>query len=352
MTFFWSPVAQVRANIPAILDRPRHRSLLPRRSFRTASAIAALVCWAASGNATIIERIVAVVGEQAILLSELRDRAKPFLLRMEQQATDDAQRAAATSELYRRLVQRLVEEQLEQKAANRSNITVTPREIDDALTRIAQQNGVSVQRIMDEALSSGLTEQSYRQELRRQLLETKMLNLRIQGRLRVTDDDVRGAYQRLVIDERKQLGFRAAWIRIAAPHSLSANDLKDRRTQADRVVAAARRGEDFAVLAHRYSEDASTRSQGGALGQLKPGQLPAALDAVALSLDVGEVSEPVRSGTDFVILKLVSRDDSQLPPYEDARDELSQRVYMEKMNKARTHWIDGLRRQTHVEVRL
>jgi peptidyl-prolyl cis-trans isomerase SurA len=205
---------------------------------------------------------------------------------------------------------------------------------------------------MDEALSSGLTEQSYRQELRRQLLETKMLNLRIQGRLRVTDDDVRGAYQRLVMDERKQLGFRVAWIRIAAPHSLSPDELKVRRTEADRIVTAARRGEDFAVLARRYSEDTSTRSLGGALGQLKPGQLPAALDAVALSLDAGEISEPVRSGTDFVILKLVSRDDSQLPPYEDARDELSQRVYMEKMNKARSHWIDGLRRQTHVEVRL
>jgi len=271
---------------------------------------------------------------------------------MEQQPTDEAQRAAATSELYRRLVQRLVEEELEQKAANRSNITVTPREIDDALTRIAQQNGVGVQRIMDEALSSGLTEQGYRQELRRQLLETKMLNLRIQGRLRVTDDDVRGAYQRLVVDERKQLGFRAAWIRISAPHSLSEKALRERRALADRIVAAARRGEDFAVLARRYSEDASTRSQGGSLGQLKPGQLPASLDAVALSLDPGSVSEPVRSGTDFVILKLVSRDDSQLPPYEEARDELSQRVYMEKMNKARSHWIDGLRRQTHVEVRL
>lgn len=295
---------------------------------------------------------MAVVGEQAILLSELRDRARPFLLRMEQQPTDQAQRAAATSELYRRLVQRLVEEELEQKAANRSNITVTPREIDEALQRIAQQNGVAVSRIMDEAISSGLTEQSYRQELRRQLLETKMLNLRIQGRMRVTEDDTRGAYQRLVVDERKTLGFGAAWIRISAPHSSSAAELKDHRAEAERIVTAARRGEDFAVLARRYSEDTGTRAQGGSLGQLKPGQLPAALDAVALSLDVGEISEPVRSGNDFVILKLVSRDESQLPAYDEARDELSNRVYMEKMNKARTHWIDGLRRQTHVEVRL
>ena len=85
---------------------------------------------------------------------------------------------------------------------------------------------------------------------------------------------------------------------------------------------------------------------------MKPGQLPPALDAVVLSLDAGGISEPVRQGDDFVILKLLSRDDSQLPAFEDARDELGQRVYMDKMSKARHHWIEGLRRQTHVEVRL
>src|SRR5262249_18597641 len=141
---------------------------------------------------------------------------------------------------------------------------------------------------------------------RRQLLETKLLSLRIQGRLRVTEEDVRGAYQRLVVDERRQLGFRAALIRISAPHSLSPGELKDRRDQADRVVAAARRGEDFTLLARKYSDDTSTRSQGGQLGQLKPGQLPAALDAVVFSLESGAISEPVRHGNDFVILKLVS----------------------------------------------
>jgi peptidyl-prolyl cis-trans isomerase SurA len=323
-----------------------------RRARRTIPLGLFFLFWACTGHATVIERIVAVVGEQAILLSELRDRAQPFLIRMEQQPTDAAQRAAATSELYRRLVQRLVEEELEQKAANRSNITVTPREIDDALSRIAQQNGVAVSRIIDEAQSSGMTEQTYRQELRRQLLETKLLNLRIQGRMRITDDDVRGAYQRLVLEERKQLAFRPAWIRISAPHSLSATELKKRRAEADRIVAAARRGEDFTLLARKFSEDNSTRAQGGALGQLKPGQLPPPLDAVAFSLEAGGVSEPVRQGNDFVILKIVSRDESQLPAYQDARDELSQRVYMEKMGKARSHWIDGLRRQTHVEVRL
>lgn len=305
-----------------------------------------------SASASVVERVVAVVGEQALLLSELRDRAKPFLLQLGQQAEDEAHRAAATSQLYARLLQRMVEDELEQKAANRANLNVTAAEIDDALKRIAAQNGVPIARVVEEATKSGLTEQSYRQELRRQLLEAKLLNLRIQGRLRVSEDDVKAAYQKLVIDERKQLGFRAAWIRIAAPRSLDAAALRTRRSEADRIVAEARAGSDFAALARRHSTDSNTRESGGFLGRMKPGQLPPALDTVALGLDSGSVSEPLRYGDDFVVLKIIGRDESQLPPFEEAKEELSQRVYLDKMNKARQHWMDGLRRQTHVEIRL
>jgi peptidyl-prolyl cis-trans isomerase SurA len=327
---------------------------LPGR-FRTALGALALtfaVTGAPDAGATVIERVVAVVGEQAVLLSQLRERARPFLQRMEQQSPDGAQRAAATSQLYGQLVQRLVEEELEQKAANRANISVTAREVDDALGRIAQQNQVTVDRVVEEATKSGMNEAAYRQEIRRQLLEAKLLNLRIQGRLRISEEDIRAAYQRLVTDERKNLGFELAWIRVSAPHSLSTSELKARRAEADRVVAAARRGDDFGLLAAKHSSDPRTAAQGGRLGKLKPGQLPPQLDAVVLTLDTGAVSEPMRDGDDFVILKVLSRDESQLPTFEDSKDELGQRVYMEKMNKARTHWINGLKRQTHVEVRL
>lgn len=322
------------------------------RSRAALAASVAALSLAAASQAAVVERVVAVVGEQAVLLSELKDRARPFVLRVEQQSPDGAQRAAATSQLYGQLVQRLVEEELEQKAANRANVTVTAREIDDALGRIATQNNVTVARVVEEAVKSGLTEPAYRQELRRQLLEAKLLNLRIQGRLRVTEDDVRAAYQRLVADERKQLGFRVAWIRISAPRTLHAGALKGRREAVDRIAARAHAGEDFGTLARLHSEDAATRRSGGILGKRKPGQLPAALDAVALSSDVGAVSEPIRDGDDFVILKLLGRDESQLPTLEDSREELGQRVYMDKMGKARQHWMEGLRRQTHVEVRL
>jgi peptidyl-prolyl cis-trans isomerase SurA len=306
----------------------------------------------ASASATVVERVVAVVGDRAILLSDVRERAKPFLVRIHQEVPAGAQRSAAISQTYKTLLERMVDEELEQRAANRSNIVVSAREVDEAISRIAAQNGLTIEQLITEATRSGLTESQYRSEVRRQVLEAKLLNLRIQGRIRVTEEDLRSAFRKIVVDERKKLAYRAAWIRIDASTGAARDELLRRRTLAERISEQARAGADFGALARAHSDDAATRDNGGLLGRLKPGQLHPTLDRLARTLEVGEVSTPLRVGDALFIMKVIERDESELPSFQDARGELSERVYLEKMSKARRHWLASLRRQTHVEVRL
>ncbi|HEY5961196.1 MAG TPA: peptidylprolyl isomerase, partial [Polyangiaceae bacterium] len=173
----------------------------------------------------------------------------------------------------------------------------------------------------------------------------RLLSLRVQGRVRVRDEDLRAAYMSIVLEERKKLGFEVAWIVIDGSTPNAAD-------QAEVLVQRARNGEPFGDLARQYSMDAPTRSRGGVLGRMNPGRLPMALDRAASRLEPGGVSSPVRIADRFVILKLTKRDESQLPEFEEARAELTERVYGEKMAKARRRWLDGLRVQTHVDVRL
>ena len=312
----------------------------------------AVLLSATAASATVVERVVAVVGERAILLSDLRERAAPFLLRIHDEVPAGAQRAAAISQTYKTLLERMVDEELEQRAANRSNTVVSAREVDDAIARIAAQNGLSVDQLVTEATRSGLTENQYRSEVRRQVLEAKLLNLRLQGRIRVTEEDLRSAYRKIVVDERRKLPFRAAWIRIDAPKGAARPELAEKQRLADSIAEQARGGADFGALARAHSDDAATRDAGGLLGRLRPGQLHPILDRVALGLEIGEVSTPVRAGDALFVLKLLEREESNLPTFGDSRAELAERVYLEKMAKARRHWLDSLRRQTHVEIRL
>ena len=302
-------------------------------------------------QATVIERVVAVVGERAILLSDLRERAQPFLVQIVTQVPNGAQRNAAISQLYKGLIEKLVDEELEQKAAIQAKVAVTPREIEEALARVAQQNNVSVERLFVEAKRTGMDEPSYREELRRQLLQTKLINVRLQGRIRVSDDDLRAAYQKLVMEEREKLSFRVAWVLVGVKQSAPPKEIAARRKLAETVSAQAQ-GSDFAALAARYSDDTTSRAAGGLLPATHLNELAPQLRRIVASLDTGATSAVITVPTGFAVLKLVEREESSLPTFDEARSELAQRVYLEKMTQARRSWLDNLRRQQHVEVRL
>lgn len=308
-----------------------------------------LTCLAASTlstdvAATVVERIVAVVGDRAILMSELRTRATPYMARAKE-LPSESHRAAAITQLHKQLIQQLVDEELISRAARRAKIIISEQDVTSALERVAKQNNISVERLLEEAHNSGMQDGQYRDELRRQLLEARLLSLRVQGRVRVRDEDLRAAYLSIVLDERKKLAFDAAWIVLdaSAPNSAQLGES---------VTSRARSGESFAELARQYSMDTGTRQRGGTLGRLQPGRLPMAIDRVAQRLEIGEVSSPIRVADRLIILKVTQRDESQLPDFSEARAELTERVYSEKMAKARRRWLDGLRSQTHVEVRL
>jgi peptidyl-prolyl cis-trans isomerase SurA len=317
------------------------------RVLSSSALVMALALSPVSARATVIERIVAIVGERAILLSDLKARAEPILLQVSQSVPEGAERNAAISQVYRSVLDRIVDEELEERAAAQAKIVITPREIDQALERVAAQNKLTAQQLLAEVRRAGMNDRAYRDEIRRQLLEAKLVSLRLQGRIRITDEDLRAHYRKLEIEERQKLDVRAAWIVIRGSGSA-----KERRALAERIADEARRG-DFSLLARRYSDDVQTKERGGALGPLmSPSKLPGQLARVSLNLEVGEASAAHRIGPDYVILKVLERAESSLPSFEEARRELTERVYMEKMGTARRSWLDSLRRQHHVEIRL
>ena len=302
---------------------------------------------AASAQATVVERIVATVGERAILLSDLRRRAEPFMVQVQQSVPAGAQRNAAISQVYKAVLQKIVDEELMEKAAAVAKVTITPTEIDEALKRVAVQNKLTVEQVLAEAGRAGMPESKYREELRRQLLEAKLLNVRLQGRIRITEEDLRAAFQKIETEERAQLGVRLSWIVVRGANHSAAEARKLIDVAATRV-----QHEDFASVARDLSEDTASRANGGAFNKVLPSALPPDLARNALLLAVGQVSQPFKSGADFVIIKVLERDPSNLPDFDSAKRDLGERVYMDKMAQARRTWLDNLRRQQHVDVRL
>jgi len=311
-------------------------------------------------DAVVIERVVAVVGERAILQSDVRKRARPFLLQIYQQVPPGPQRAAAESKVFSQLIERMVDEELEAAAAARNNTTVTSEEIDHAIGNVARMARVTVAELyQDVQRSSGMSEQEYRQEIRRQVLEGKLLNARL--RERVTKDDIRTMFERIVAQERRVRLFKSSWIVLRVGEAPTADIAAARTAQAKEIVESARAGADFGSLARQFSDDPSA-SKGGTLGirapagspphkQGKRPKLARTLEAKAMELEPGDVSAPFRWKDAIVVMKLEDRQPSRYTTLDAHEPEMMQRVRAEKLEVAKQKWLRDLRRRTYVDVR-
>ncbi len=313
------------------------------------ACLVAVLATSLGASATIVERVVAVVGERPLLLSELRERAEPFLANLSGSASS---RAQAQSKLFSEMLDRMIDEELVRRAASRAQLKVTPEEIDSAIERVAKGNDVDVETLMAEVERTGVTRRAYRRELRTQLLDAKVMNVRLQGRIRVSEDEMRAEYEKLVGQERQNLLVRLGVVRIAVPESANSAQRGQFARLAQEVSERAKSGADFAALSRAHSSDAATREASGLLAPVPPTELPKELRQAVLRMKVGAVSAPIMSDSVWVVLKVVDRAPSSLPQFEDVLPQLQQRVQLQKMEKARRHWLDALRETTHVEVRL
>jgi peptidyl-prolyl cis-trans isomerase SurA len=216
---------------------------------------------------------------------------------------------------------------------------------------------------MKAAARSGLSEQDYRDEIRRQLLEGKMLQLRVKGRVRITEEDVKAMFDRTVREEKRRREYHPAWVVLRVPAGSSLAAREERVALARSIAQRARAGEDFAEIARRFSDDVATREAGGDLGIRAPVGSPSAaqgkhpvlspdLEAVALALEPGQVADPIPIADAIVVIKLVSRQPSRYTTYEAAKPEMLQRLQAEILEKAKRKWLDELKSRTHLDVRL
>jgi len=133
----------------------------------------------------------------------------------------------------------------------------------------------------------------------------------------VSDDALRKAYD----EERDR--FQSTEERHAR-HILIAIDKGDEeaaRAKAAAIAERLRKGEDFAKLAAEVSADAGTKAQGGDLGWMTPRDAP--FENALFAMQVGAISDPVRSDFGFHVIKLDEVRPATVRPFEAVRDELA-----------------------------
>jgi peptidyl-prolyl cis-trans isomerase SurA len=247
--------------------------------------------------------IVAVVNSEPITNSELRNAL--------QRATRDlAQQRAApppADELQRLVLERLISERAQLQFARESGIRIEESAVDQAELAVARQNQVEVPELRQRLTKDGISVVQFRRQLRDQLTLTRLHERDVEARLRISEADIDRAIaeQQTADSDPTAQEINLANLLVSVSENATAEQVAEKMAQAQRVLARLRAGENFASLVQELSS--GDRSNGGQLGLRRADRYPPAFVAATRKLAVGEVSDIVRSGAGFHILKLVER---------------------------------------------
>jgi len=298
--------------------------------------------------AATIDRIVAVVNDEIILDSELEQFAATQL--RNHVDLDSAEDARAVGALKKKQLERLIESKLIAQQAHELKLTVTADEVDRAVDEVKKQNNIDDTAFVDALKSQGFTMDAYRKNLKKQILELKVINTAVRSRVSVSEEEVKTAYQQ---SDRQYAGERLAHLReivLKLPKDASTEELEKKKRLAAKVISEAHGGRPFAELAKAYSE-AETKAEGGDLGWVQSGNLVDELGEVVRTMDPGDVRGPIRTAVGLAVLELVEWKSGNLKPYAEVKDQLKRQLYDQQVEKATAAWVKELRKKAHVDVR-
>lgn len=298
----------------------------------------------------VVDRVAALVNGQVITLSEIVERAGPDWERiagMEPGAAREKERG----ELIRRVFDLLVSEKLLQAEAVTLQVDATDAQVTQAIAEIKERNRFDDAQLAKALEEQGLDQAAFRAQIKRDLDTYLVLQYRLRNRVKISDEDLRNYYQAHPQEFAGEDEVKV--LHVFLPLADGASNAERERVQAEaaKLAARARAGEDFVALAKAHSKGPSA-SDGGDLGWLRRGTLDPAFEDAAFALQAGQVSAPVKAGPGIHVIKVAERRVGGGRAFEQAKEEIRQRLFEKQAEGYRQQYVADLRRLALVEPKL
>jgi parvulin-like peptidyl-prolyl isomerase len=202
----------------------------------------------------------------------------------------------------------------------------------------------------------GITLDDLRKSLERQMIFSRVQQVEVYGRIGISEDEARKYYNEhdSEFTTPSNLTIREILLEVAAVpgqdkqalFSVAVDDTV--KEKADELRKRALAGEDFAQLAATESAAAS-KANGGLIGPISQDELAPAMAELFGKMKPGDISEPIRTQRGYQIFKLETKTASETMTFEQAREQIANKVFAQKRQGELEKYVRKLRSQAIIE---
>nr|VFJ99213.1 MAG: periplasmic chaperone for outer membrane proteins SurA [Candidatus Kentron sp. LFY] len=250
---------------------------------------------------TDLNRIVAVVNDEVIVLSDLKNRMRTMRAELLRSGT----KLPPAAVLKKRVLDRLIVELVQVQAARRIGIQIDDERATRAITNIARRNGLKLHQFRKILERDGYKFAIFRRDMERRLLIAEVQRRQVANRIQVTAREIDNYLATHASKPKPKEDYHLAHILITVPKSANPDEIAATHEKAKRIVARLRGGANFAKMA-KTASDGQQASKGGDIGWRKKTQLPSLFKDIVIKMESGEISDPLRSASGFHIVKIIA----------------------------------------------
>ena len=301
----------------------------------------------------VLQQILVKVNGDIFTQTELEDRQIEAIRDRGAQPTTDAELLRLLREVTPEVVSTAVDELLLMQRGRELGYELTDEQFEEMVDGIKTDNDITNEGQFDQALAAeGMTLPDLRDLFERQMLISQVQQVEVLGKVTLTEVEAREYYQENIAEftEPGTVTMREILVRVPqeTPGALADAAAADARAAAmagrERVLA----GEEFAIVAISVS-DAASKANGGLIGPLDVDVISGELAAVLDELEVGEVSEPIRTSLGYQVLQLEARTRPEPQTFEEVQNTIANSVFNDRRSAEYARFLNELREEADFE---
>ncbi len=249
-----------------------------------------------------LDRIVAIVDQTVVTEQELESRIRTVTAQFKKQGNE----LPEDNILRKQILERLISDTLQLQYAAQSGLKVDDNQLDKTIERIAEQNQMSLTEFADALAKDGVSMRKFRADIRSEITIARLREREVDSRVNVSESEIDNFLTTQAATNENQDEYEISHILIRTPEEGATEDIQKAKTKVDEVIKSLQAGTSFAKVSASFS-DAPNALEGGNLGWKKGSQMPALFLEALKTLQVGQLSPPLRSPNGFHILKLTNK---------------------------------------------
>jgi parvulin-like peptidyl-prolyl isomerase len=297
----------------------------------------------------ILEQVLVKVNGDIVTKSDFERLQVEFLRQrpeLQNVTADSPELQKAVAESTPQLILNAVDELLLVQRGRELGYVMSDEQFKSVLDNIKKDNNIDTDEKFQEALKQeGMTLADLRRQLEKNMLESRVQQNEVLAKISVTEDEAHAFYDAHKTEFTTPSELMLREILLAVPTTdRGVNVAQDdaAKAKADDLRHRLLAGEPFARLAGEVS-DAASKANGGLIGPIKVDELAPALQTMLGKMKVGDVSEVIRTQRGYQILALESRTETKVKTFDEARQDISDRIADEKRRGETQKYLEKLR---------